>query len=109
MQATPTIKWKLEKSGSDWWPSVYGAFVSNGDQLLRSTREGVFAFDRNSGKQLWDMKAKPGSMAGSNKGVIHEGILYAPTTVISLPAGASTAKCSGTAVSESAIPHRSPP
>ena len=73
-----TIRWKLEKSGSDWWPSVYGAFVSNGDQLLRSTRDGVFAFQRNSGKQLWDMKAKPGSMAGSNKGVIHEGILYAP-------------------------------
>ena len=63
------------KNQSDWWPSVYGAFVSNGDQLVYCARDGVVAFDRHSGKQLWDGKGK---MAGSNKGVVHEGIVYAP-------------------------------
>lgn len=71
------IIWEQEKpkvDGADWWPSVYGRFIPNGDQLLRSTHDGVFAFDRNSGKELWKIKGLAGT------GAIHEGILYAPYT-----------------------------
>ena len=71
------VGWRLQKTGSDWWPSVYGAFVSDGDELLRSTREAVLALDRNSGRQLWEARIRPGTMAGSGKGVVREDIFYA--------------------------------
>ena len=71
-----TVKWKLEKSHSDWWPSVYGVFLSHGDHLLLPTREGVFAFDRHSGKQLWRTNGQHGRQ---NKGGSRGNIVCATT------------------------------